>query len=117
MIFFRKCFIKFFGSKVFLISLDTSLPQRSDIAGLITAELKLVSSTKLNNSFRTPCVSLSVSGFQKSGRELGKTTELRRIWVLFTFNSEVMLFKINQSKYATSHCSKIRTLTGSFAEC
>ena len=52
--------------------LDTSLPQRRGIAGLITAELKLFSSTKLNNSFRTPYVSLSVPGFQKSDRELEK---------------------------------------------
>ena len=108
--------MEFFRLKTFLISLDTSLPQRNEIAGLITAELKLFSSTNLNNSFRTPYVSLSVPGFQKSGSELEKTTELRRIWVLFTFKSEAMLFKINQSQYATSHCSKIRTPTGSFAE-
>ena len=76
------------------------------IAGLITAELKLFFSTNLNNSFRTPYVSLSVPGFQKSGRELEKTAELRRIWVLFTLKSEAILFKINQSKYTTSHCSK-----------
>ena len=108
--------MEFFRSKTFLILLETSLPHRSDIAGLITAELKLFSSTKLSNSFKTSYISLSVPGFQKSGGELEKATELRRIWVLFTFNSEGMLFKINQSKYATSHRSKIRTPTGSFAE-
>ena len=106
----------FFRLKTFLISLDASLPQRSEIACLITAKLKLFSSTNLNNSFRTIHVSLLVPGFQKSGRELEKTTELRNIWVYFTFKLEAILFKINQSKYLTSRCSKIRTATGSFAE-
>ena len=48
--------MEFFRLKTFLILLDTSLPQRSEIAGLITPELKLFSSTNLNNSFRTPYV-------------------------------------------------------------
>ena len=93
--------MEFFRLKTFLMSLETSLPQRSDIGGFITAELKLFASTNLNNSFKTPYVTTSVPGFQKSGRELEKTTQLRRIWVFFTFNSEAMLFEINQSKYAT----------------
>ena len=114
--FLMKFLMEFFKLKTFLISLDTSLSQRREIAGLITAELKLFSSANLNNLFRTPHVSLSAPGFQTFGRELKKTTELRRIWVLFTFKLEAMLFKINQSQYATSHCSKIRTPTGSFTE-
>ena len=48
--------MEFFRLKTFLILLDTSLPQRSEIAGLITPELKLFSSINLNNSFRTPYV-------------------------------------------------------------
>ena len=70
--------MEFFRLKTFLISLETSLPQRSDIAGLITAELKLFSSTNLNNSFKTPYVSLSVPGFQKSGRELEKKNRIKK---------------------------------------
>ena len=67
-----------FRLKTFLISLDTSLPQRGEIAGLITAELKLLSLANLNNSFRTPYVSLSVPGFQKSGRELEKNNRIKK---------------------------------------
>ena len=70
--------MEFFRLKTFLILLETSLPQRSDIAGLITAELKLFSSTNLNNSFKTPYVSLSVPGFQKSGRELEKNNKIKK---------------------------------------
>ena len=70
--------MEFFRLKTFLISLETSLPQRSDIAGLITAELKLFSSTNLNNSFKTPYVSLSVPGFQKSVRELEKKNRIKK---------------------------------------
>ena len=50
--------MEFFRLKTFLIPLGTSLPQRREIAVLITAELKLFSSTNLNNSFRRPYVSL-----------------------------------------------------------
>ena len=70
--------MEFFRLKTFLISLDTSLPQRNEIAGLITAELKLFSSTNLNNSFRTPYVSLSVPEFQKAGSELEKNNRIKK---------------------------------------
>ena len=60
-----------------MISLDTSL-QRGEIAGLITAAVKLLSSTNLNNSFRTPFVSLLVPEFQKAGRELEKNNRIKK---------------------------------------
>ena len=77
MTFLRKFFMEFFRLKVFFISQDTSLLQRSNVAGLITAELKFIFLNKFK-SFRTPYVSLSVPGFQKSGKELEKNNRIKK---------------------------------------
>ena len=67
--------------------------------------LNLFSSANFNNLFKTPYVSLSVPGSQKSDTELEKTTELRMKDLCFVlFNPEAMLFRINQSKCTTPDC-------------
>ena len=67
--------------------------------------LNLFASANFNNLFKMLYVSLSVPGSQKSDKELEKTTELGTKDLCFVFfNSEAMLFRINQSKCTTPDC-------------